>query len=262
MRGWQLMKGLLVAALILGLISAACGGDSPPPEPEPTPTPAPTEAAPPPQAATATPAPATTPTPPPPTATIPVPSPTPTPEPEPYDGELVAMRLPSLGVEAPIEPIGLIEGRNKLDVPEWDNIGWYHIYDKPGFGTNSLYSAHKDFWPDKRGPFYELTEIEHGDQIVVVMDDGREYVYEVFFMERYTRDDIPMYDLIWPHKARNPELLRPEGEEWITLYTCGGDFVATTEGGAGYYIHRDVVIGRLVETVPPPAVQTVDQPQQ
>ncbi len=258
MRGWYLTKRLLVPLLALLLLAAACGGDSPPPEPEPTPTPAPTEATPPPQAATATPTPTRTPIPP--TATIPVP--TPTPEPEPYDGELVSMRLPSLEVEAPIEPIGLVEGRNQLDVPEPENIGWYDIYDKPGFGTSSLYSAHKDYWPNIRGPFYELTEIEYGAQVVVVMDDGREYVYEVFFKERYTVDNIPMYDLIWPHKARNPELLRPEDEEWITLYTCGGDFVETTEGGAGYYLHRDVVIARLVETVPPPAVQTVDQDRQ
>ena len=259
MRGWHLTKGLLAPILAVLLLIAACGDDSPPVEPEP-PTPAPTEATPSPQAATATPAPVRTPIPP--TATIPVPSPTPTPEPEPYDGELVSMRLPSLDVEAPIEPIGLVEGRNKLDVPEPENVGWYDIYDKPGFGTSSLYSAHKDYWPNIRGPFYELTEIEYGAEIVLVMDDGREYIYEVFFKERYTVDTIPMYDLIWPHKARNPELQRPEDEEWIALYTCGGDFVETTEGGAGYYLHRDVVIARLVERVPPPSVQTVDQVQQ
>ena len=172
------------------------------------------------------------------------------------------MRLPSLGVEAPIERIGLVPGRNQLDVPEPRNVGWYDIYDKPGFGTSSLYSAHKDYWPNIRGPFYALTELEAGDQIVVVMDDGREYVYEVFFKERYTKDSIPMYDLIWPHKARNPELLRPEDEEWIALYTCGGDFVETTERGAGYYIHRDVVIARLVNTVSPPAARAVDDGQQ
>ena len=200
-----------------------------------------------------------------PTATVPSLPESPTPEAgadlEPYDGKLASMRIPALGVEAAIEPIGLVEGRNQLDVPEWYNIGWYHIYDKPGFGTSSLYTAHKDYWPDRRGPFYALTDLQDGDQIVVVMDDGREYVYEVFFQRRYTRDDIPMYDLIWPHEARDPELLRPEGEEWITLYTCGGDFVARTEGGAGYYLHRDVVIGRLVETIPPPAVGTLDDDQ-
>ncbi len=59
---------------------------------------------------------------------------TPTPEATPYDGELALMRIPSLGVEAPIEAIGKIPGANKLDVPQPRNVGWYYIYDKPGFG--------------------------------------------------------------------------------------------------------------------------------
>ncbi len=248
-RGRQLTKLFLFLGVALLLVSAACISASPEPAPEPTPE--------------ATPAPEPTPTatavptraPGSPQPTIPAPAATPgpeeTPEPEPYDGEVVAMRLPSLGVEAPIERVGLVPGQNKLDVPEWYNVGWYDIYDKPGFGTSSLYSAHKDYWPDKRGPFYALTELQDGDLITVVMDDGREYVYEVFFQRRYLREDVPMYDLIWPHKAKNAELLRPPGEEWITLYTCGGDFVASTPGGAGYYLHRDVVIARHVETILP-----------
>ncbi len=258
MRSRYLTKGILFSGIALLLLSAGCGSATPAEAPEPTAAPpeATREAPPATSTPTSTPAPRRTPVPA--SATLPAPEATPPSEPEPYDGQLVAMRLPSLGIEAPIEPIGLVPGQNKLDVPEPRNVGWYDIYDKPGFGTNSLYSAHKDYWPNIRGPFYALTELKAGDQIVVVMDDGREYVYEVFFQERYTRDSIPMYDLIWPHKARNPELLRPEDEEWITLYTCGGDFVAQTEGGAGYYIHRDVVIARLVETVDPPAVQAVD----
>ncbi len=178
------------------------------------------------------------------------------PEPTPYDGTPVIMRIPALGVEAPIEAIGLVAGRNQLDVPAPRNVGWYDIYDKPGFGTSSLYSAHKDYHPDIRGPFHALTDIEEGDRIVVVMDDGREYVYEVFFQRRYVTGEMPMHDLIWPHRAEDPELRRPAGEEWITLYTCGGEFVSYDgeSGGPGYYVHRDVVIARLVERVLPEGV--------
>ena len=267
MRGWRLTKGLLVLTVLVLLAGVGCVDGSPadvdppaateaptPPETAtPVPTQTPVATTPPTPVPTAVPTQAPTPT--------PSPAPEPEPEPEPYNGELVSMRLPSLGVEAPIEAIGLIPGQNKLDVPEPRNVGWYHIYDKPGFGTSSLYSAHKDYWPNIRGPFYALADLGHGDQVVVVMDDGREYVYEVFFQRRYGSNDIPMYDLIWPHKARNPELLRPEGEEWITLITCGGDFVATTEGGAGYYVHRDVVIARLVTVTTPEAVQAVPEGQ-
>ena len=186
------------------------------------------------------------------------PTPEPTPEPTPYDGELAMMRIPSLGVEAPIEAIGRIPGVNKLAVPLPRNVGWYHIFDKPGFGTSSLYSAHKDWYPNIRGPFYALTELQEGDLVIVVMDDGREYVYEVFFQRRYEAGGVPMTDLIDPHEAEDPELLRPAGEEWLTLITCGGDFVAEEEEGPGYYVHRDVVIAKLVETKPGPSVRTLE----
>ena len=183
---------------------------------------------------------------------------TPTPEATPYDGELALMRIPSLGVEAAIEAIGKIPGANKLDVPQPRNVGWYHIYDKPGFGTSSLFSAHKDWHPNIRGPFYALTDLETGDLVIVVMDDGREYVYEVFFQRRYVTGEMPMADLISPHEAENEELLRPADEEWVTLITCGGDFIPTEDDGSGYYVHRDVVIARLVETKPGDAVQAAD----
>ena len=259
-RARQLPKAFLLLGVALLLVSAACISADSEPAAEPTPEPAtPAPSASP----TATPAPTRIPASPQPTIPVPerTPAPTETPVPKPPDGEVVAMRLPSLGVEAAIERIGLVPGQNKLDVPEWYNIGWYDIYDKPGSGTSSLYAAHKDYWPDKRGPFYALTDLQNGDLITVVMGDGREYVYEVFFQRRYTKEDIPMYDLIWPHKARNPELLRPADEEWITLYTCGGDFVERTPGGAGYYLHRDVVIARHVETIPPQAVRAADEDQ-
>ncbi len=186
------------------------------------------------------------------------PSSSPSPRPRPANtgpDAVVSMRLPALGVDAPIEAIGLIPGRNTLDVPGPYTIGWYDIYDRPGTGRSSLYSAHKDYWPDIRGPFYALQDLQAGDEVVVVMGDGREYVYEVFFSRRYHVDDVPNYDLIFPHKARNPRLRRPPSEEWVTLYTCGGDFVERTAGGAGYYLHRDVVIAKLVRTNPAPAVR-------
>ncbi len=229
--GW-----LLAAAL--ALTAAACASIEPGVESEHVP-----------RTASATPSP----------TAVATPTPTATPEPTPYDGELAMMRIPALGVEAPIEAIGIIEEINELDVPSPRNVGWYYIYDKPGFGTNSLYSAHKDWWPDVLGPFNRLTDLEDGDHVIVVMDDGREYVYEVFFQRRYETGEVPMGDLIRPHEAENPELLRPPDEEWAILITCGGDFIPTEEGGAGYYVHRDVVIARLVETRGEDSVRAVER---
>ena len=221
----------LLAALALLAVSCSTGSEV---AVEPVVTAAPTVAA--------TPTPAAAP------ATVAAtPTATPEPTPAPYDGELAAMRIPALGVDAAIESIGTVPGRNQLASPGPYTVGWYHIYDKPGFGTSSLYSAHRDYFPNIKGPFYSLTELGDGDEIIVVMDDGREYVYEVFLQRRYPVDDVPMNDLISPDDADDPDLRRPAGEEWITLITCGGEFVVTAERGSGIYLHRDIVIARRVD---------------
>lgn len=173
-----------------------------------------------------------------------------TPTPEPYDGDLVAMRIPALEVDAVVERTDLIKvnDRPQLDVPDDPhNVAWYPRYGTPGIDGDTIYSAHKDYWPDIRGPFWALADLEDGDEIVLVMEDGREYVYEVFFQRRYRTEEVPMSDLIKADRAENPELLRPADEEWITLITCGGEFVATSERGSGIYLHRDIVIARRVD---------------
>ena len=238
MRGLRLVAAFPALLVALLLVGAACGGsDDPTPEPSPTADSVGSDVAAEPTAtATATVRPTGT------STRTPTEVPSPTPTPTPFDGAVVAMRLPSLDVKAAIENIGLVivKGKDQLDVPhDPHNVGWYDIYDKPGFGKNAVFSAHVDYWPDIRGPFNKLTDLEHGDEIIVVMEDGREYVYEVFFRERYAREETPMGDLISP-----PD--RPEDEEWITLITCGGDFRATNANGSGEYLHRDVVVAKRV----------------
>ena len=39
---------------------------------------------------------------------------------------------------------------------------------------------------------------------------------------------------------------QPEGEEWITLITCGGRFQQTHDNGLGEYLDRDVVIAKRI----------------
>jgi sortase (surface protein transpeptidase) len=209
-----------LALLTVGLV-AACGNDddgsdAPEAVETPTNTPEPT--------ATAEP-----------TATTP-PSPTPTP----YDGEVASFRIPRFDVESAIENVGLTPN-NQLDVPhDPHNTAWYGIYDRPGWGGNAVFSAHVDYFPNIRGPFYDLARVEEGDIFVVVMADGTEYYYEAIRYERYHVETIPMGDLIWPED-------KPEGEEWITLITCGGEFRQTSASGAGEYLHRDVVVARRID---------------
>jgi hypothetical protein len=174
-----------------------------------------------------------------PTATI-----EPTPTPTPFAGEVARMIIPRFDVDSDIENIGLTPNGRQLDVPKnAHNTGWYGIYDRPGWGGNAVFSAHVDYFPNIRGPFYNLAKIEEGDQIIVVMEDGTEYVYEAIRKQRYHVSNIPMGEII-----DAPD--KPEGDEWITLITCGGEFRATSASGSGEYLHRDVVVARRVDNLP------------
>lgn len=155
------------------------------------------------------------------------------------DGGVSRMTISSLGIDYPIEDIGLLPG-NVLDTPHdaLGTIGWYYIYTKPGLGGNAVFSAHINY-NFKQGPFANLSKVQAGDQIVVQMDNGTTYTYRVFRKQRYDVGNIPMAELIWPTD-------RPANAEWITLITCGGNFVATQANGLGEYTQRDVVVAERV----------------
>jgi sortase (surface protein transpeptidase) len=172
-----------------------------------------------------------------PTATVPG-APTATPTVPPFDGAIARLVAPSIGLNHAVEPIGIVSGQ--LDVPKdgVNNVGWYEPYPKPGHGKNAVFAAHVNF-NKKEGPFAHLAEVQEGAEISVVMDGGPTYVYRVIVYARYDVDTIPTGDLI-----AAPE--RPPEEEWITLITCGGDFVPDPGSEFGHYQQRDVVIATRV----------------
>lgn len=211
-------RTLSLAAFAFGAIlliaGVACsGGDAKEAEPTPTPTVAATE--------TATP-----------TRT---PPPTPTATPTPFDGAVARIRIPRFNVDAPIEELA-INDRNELDTPKDENtsVGWYYIYDKPGWSGNAIFSAHV-YYHSIPAPFVSLAKSVEGDEVVVVMEDGTEYRYTVISNKRYHRDDMPMGDIIWPKE-------KADYDEWVTLITCGGQLDSTGQE----YVSRDVIVAKRV----------------
>ncbi|MFN8584935.1 MAG: class F sortase [Dehalococcoidia bacterium] len=186
-----------------------------------------------------TPTAAPTPNPTPPPTPSPTPEPTPEPTPPPYDGAVARLSMPRLGINNYIEPIAVIGGQMQTPTDGVYAIGWYYDYPKPGWGANSVFSAHET-WNLNHGPFYALHLAVPGDLIVVTMDNGIQYKYEVMTNVRYDDATIPMGEVIWPSA-------RPRNEEWITLITCGGRIVYAPGSRFGEYLDRDVVQARRIE---------------
>ncbi len=184
-------------------------------------------------------------------------TPTPPPTPTPYNGKILRFKMPRFNLDAPLEELA-INGRGELDTPRAENtaVGWYYIYDKPGrtnpdnagwaefgakprgdftFKGNAIFSAHV-YYRNVPAPFVNLAKAKDGDEVVVVMEDGRDYRYRVVSNKRYHRDTIPMAQIIWPAE-------KPTDKEWITLITCGGELDSTGQE----YVSRDVIVAERVE---------------
>jgi len=216
----KLVRNVSLAAFALGavllVVGIACtGGD----DPDPTPTPTTVADTPTPEA----------------TATN-TPRPTPTATPTPFNGKVARIKIPRFNVDAPIEELA-INDRNELDTPKDTNrsVGWYYIYDKPGFGGNAIFSAHV-YYHSIPAPFVSLAKSASGDKVVVQMENGTEYTYEVISNNRYHRDTIDMGAILYPKE-------KADYDEWVTLITCGGELDSTGQE----YVSRDVVVAKRIQ---------------
>jgi sortase (surface protein transpeptidase) len=166
---------------------------------------------------------------------------TPTPSPTPYNGLIARLKIPRFKVDAPIESLDL-DASNTMQTPKNENVdvAWYYRwdkpgranpdnsaawagisgYDKPGYKGNSVFSAHI-YYHEKPAPFQNVQKLVVGDDVAVVMDDGREYQYKVITAPQVIRlEDLTaarMTEVIWPSN-------KPADKEWLTLFSCGGDF--------------------------------------
>ena len=161
---------------------------------------------------------------------------------EPNVGGIVRMYSPALGINHVIEEIGVVDG--VMESPEDGSyaVGWYPQTDKWDFGMpdvegNLVFSAHET-WNHLQGPFYTVHQANIGDDIYLEMEDGEIRHYQVARLDRYDLSEMPMREVLWPSD-------RPEAEQWLTLYTCGGEIIYGG-GGFGDYLARDVLVAKWV----------------
>lgn len=122
-----------------------------------------------------------------------------------------ALVIRDIDVLRPVRAVGL-EADGELEVPDETEIGWYQYGAAPGYPGSTVLAAHVT-WNRTIGPFHRLGELEPGDTVDVVLDDGSTRSYEVTERTMYDKDELPR-DRIWTNS----------GPETLVLITCGGDF--------------------------------------
>src|SRR5579883_1091142 len=153
---------------------------------------------------------ATTPQPTPAVAQQPAATPTETPD----DSPLARLVIPKIGVNARFVTLGLIAGTNTMDSPKnKDDVGYYDFSPTPTHGGNTLISGHVDWYTGQTGVFWDLKKLSNGDEIQLVLQDGRTLHYKVTDTELYDADSAPVDEIVGPTPV-----------ESITLITCEGTF--------------------------------------
>ncbi|MFE9021536.1 class F sortase [Streptomyces sp. NPDC007808] len=163
-----------------------------------------------------------------PAATRPTPPPRPLPRSRP-----TSLRIPSLGIDAPILGIGLTASQ-ELETPPIDRpklIGWYRGGATPGEQGAAIAVGHRD---TRTGPavFAGLASVKRGKRIEARREDGRTAVYTVDRVKVFDKASFPDKEVYGP--TRRPEL---------RVITCGGLFDRRTG-----YTSNVVVFAHLTAT--------------
>jgi sortase (surface protein transpeptidase) len=135
------------------------------------------------------------------------------------------LSIPSLSINATVVGVG-VDRNGAMVIPDTaDTVGWYQHGPAPGQPGSSVIGGHLDD-AYGRSVFYDLSRIEAGAVVSIVMEDGTETVFEVVEKQTYGALALPTDTLF----ARN-------GEPTLALITCHGVF----DRSAGRYTENMVV---------------------
>ena len=180
-------------------------------------------------------------TPPPPTATT---SPTASPTPV-RPGVPVRLRIPAIGVDAPVVPVGS-KPDGELEAPnEGHQVGWYRLGARPGEAGNAILDGHVD-WQRSLAVFWHLGRLNPGDEILVSTEDGLVLPFRVEWKELYPVEGAPL-----------DRIFGPTAGPALTVITCGGAFDRSVRS----YTHRWVVRAAIYDTSPKAAASPSKRPQ-
>ncbi len=147
-------------------------------------------------------------------------------------GNPVTIRIPAIGVAAPLVPLGLSPD-GTLAVPPYDKAGWFVHGPRPGERGPAVIAAHVD---SRTGPavFYRLRDLAPGDEVRVEYPDGA-LAFVVRSADRFPKSAFPTAEVYGP--TSYPEL---------RLITCTGAFDRRERS----YLDNLVVWADAATTVP------------
>lgn len=146
-------------------------------------------------------------------------------------GGAARLVIAKIGVNAPVDSVGL-DSSGAMDVPRgWDDVGWFTGGSIPGQPGLALIDGHLD---STTGPavFWHLAQLHPGDQIVVISDSGKRTTFRV-----NGSGSVPAGNSDW-----SAGVFQRSGPARLILVTCGG----TWDRAAHQYRQRLVIDATVV----------------
>lgn len=145
-------------------------------------------------------------------------------------GAPVELYIPKIGVQAPIESVGL-DSEGRMDVPKVAaNAGWFNQGYKPGEKGNAVIAGHLDSETGAPAIFWNLSQLNSGDEIVVKDEFGNNLRYVVTGKQTFVFNKVPL-----------DEIFGGSDKSKLNLITCDGTFDYTSRN----YSQRMVVYSEL-----------------
>ena len=127
----------------------------------------------------------------------------------PLDSTPARLLIPSIDLDAKIEPRGLDSKKNLDTAASPDDVAWYDLGPAPGQPGNAIINGHVDWWTGD-AVFTHLGRVRVGDIVEVVRADGRMVTFRITNLERVNAG------------SRLPSLFAPGSRATLTMITCAG----------------------------------------
>ena len=126
----------------------------------------------------------------------------------------VRLVVPDVGIDAPIDQVGVTPD-GLLQLPDdVHRIGWYRFGPVPGQPQGSaVLAGHVDSWNQGLGALGRLRAVEPGQRITINDAAGRSTQWQVVTRQLVVKQQLPL-----------AELFARSGPPRLVLLTCGGPF--------------------------------------
>ncbi|HZS42666.1 MAG TPA: class F sortase [Candidatus Paceibacterota bacterium] len=139
------------------------------------------------------------------------------------------LQIPSINVDAKVQEVGITKAGN-MGVPNnYTDVGWYKYGTLPGQDGSAVIAGHVDNGLSLPGVFKNLNQVQKGDSVYVISQDGTKL--------RFVVTDISVYG----YKDDTYDVFNRAGASWLRLITCTGEWLPAAKTDD----HRLVVTARL-----------------